>query len=248
MPLITQIYKPAQLVGQLYARPYGSLAALSPVGNALQVVLSHQEDVQRQPDMRALGGGTYAKTSRVSQVNVALTLADWNPVNFARSVFGTAAATAAGSVVDVAYANVKQGGLVRLARPSPSAVTVKIGAAVINPAGNYQVLPEGIFVLAGAADIPDNSTLLISSTHPEHVDIEALTTSAPELQLSFGGLNEADNGKPVIVDIWRVSSNIVSQLGLVQNALATLQVSAEVLVDPTKTGAGLSRFYRTQFT
>jgi hypothetical protein len=92
----------------------------------------------------------------------------------------------------------------------------------------------------------DADALTVSYTHPEHVNIEALTSSAPELELTFGGLNEADSGKPVIVDIWRLGAGIAKTLALIQSDFGKLPVEGEVLVDPTKVGVGISRFYRAQ--
>lgn len=209
----------------------------------LALELSHDEEVIKQQDMTRLGGGTYAQVRRINGVTLALELADWNPVNFTRAVFGTAAVVAGAAVVDepqTAY----QGGLIRLAKPNPTLVTVKSGVTVID-AGAYEVRAEGIFVPEGSA-ILDAAALLISYTHPEHVNIEALTSAAPELELSFGGLNEADSGKPVIVDIWRLGAGIAQTLALIGDDFGSLEVEGEVLVDPTKSGVGISRFYRAQ--
>lgn len=243
MPLIKQIYKPSMTVGQLYARPYGSAAARVPVGNVLALELTHDEEVKKQQDMTRLGGGTYAQVRRIGGVALKMELADWNPVNFTRSVFGTAAVVVGAAVVDepvVAY----KGGLIRLAKPQPTLVTVKKAAVTIDPA-NYEVRAEGIFV-PEASTILDADALTVSYTHPEHVNIEALTSAAPELELSFGGLNEADSGKPVIVDIWRLGAGIAKTLALLASDFGSLEVEGEVLVDPTKSGVGISRFYRAQ--
>ncbi|WP_232521682.1 hypothetical protein [Paracidovorax citrulli] len=43
--------------------------------------------------------------------------------------------------------------------------------------------------------------------------IEALTTKAKELELIFEGLNEADDGKAKIVEIWRASQGVASAIG-----------------------------------
>jgi hypothetical protein len=120
----------------------------------------------------------------------------------------------------------------------------KKAAVAVDPA-NYEVRPEGIFV-PEASTILDADDLTVSYTHPEHVNIEALTSSAPELELTFGGLNEADSGKPVIVDIWRLGAGIAKTLALIQSDFGKLPVEGEVLVDPTKVGVGISRFYRAQ--
>ena len=79
-------------------------------------------------------------------------------------------------------------------------------------AGNYVVKPEGIVLLAGASGITVADKLWVSYSYGEYAAIEALTTKAPELQLLFGGLNEADSGKPVIVDIWRASQGVTKAL------------------------------------
>lgn len=251
MSLIQTIYKPAMMSGQVYARPYGSSGARIPVGNCLELVLSHEEDVKRQPDMTAPGGGTYAKVSRISQVNVAIKLADWNPVNFARSTFGTAGTVAGATVADAAHNDAALGGIIRLP-PKPTTVTVKKVAspapAPVAASGNYEVRPGGVFLLPEAADIAEGDDLLITYTHPEYVNVEALTTAAPELELFFEGLNEADSGKPYLIDLWRVSSGIVQQLGLIQSEFGTLDVNGELVSDPTKVGVGVSKYYRAQMT
>lgn len=246
MTLITKVYKPSMTVGQVYARAYGTTAPLTPVGNVLSLSLSHAEDIKKQPDMTRGGGGTYAQTRRISESSISMELADWNAVNFARATFGTAALVAAGNAVDESHPNAQPGGLVRLLRPSPSAVTVKIGAATIVAAGNYEIRPEGIFVLEASADITAGATVLVSYAYPEHVNVEALTTSSPQIELSFGGLNEADSGKPVIVDVFRIGLGVAQQLSLIQDDFGTMSVEGEILVDPNKTGAGISRFYRVQ--
>lgn len=244
MSLITRTFKPSMTVGQVYAKRRGVAGPLLEVGNVLALSIAHEEDVKRQPDRRRGGGGNYAENRRVSSVVMTIEYADWNPVNFARSVFGTSSLVAAGTVTEESHTAYK-GGLIRLAHPAPSTVVVKKGVDTISD-DNYEVRPEGILIKADAGDITDADTLLIDYAHPEHVNIEAITTSAAELEMAFGGLNEADNGSPLLIDVWRVSSGIAQQLALIQDDFTGLQVTGEILADPTKTGTGISRFYRTQ--
>lgn len=244
MALITQIYKPAMTVGQVYARVRGSAAAMRPVGNVSLLELTHTEDVKKMPDMTRTGGGNYAQVRRVTDCTLKLKLMDWNPVNFTRAVFGTVATVAGATVTDESHTAYK-GGLVRLHAPGPTTATVKIGATPVTAAGNFEVRKEGIYVFEDATDIDDADTLLVSYTHPEYVDVQALTSAAQELELSFGGLNEADSGKPIILDIWRLSSGVAKTLALVQTTFGELEVEGEVLADQTKTGEGVSKFYQT---
>lgn len=243
MTVLTQIYKPSMSIGQVYARPYGSAAKPIPIGNVLELKLEHTEDVQKQDDMTQMGGGVHAEVRRVTEIKVSLKLADLNAVNFTRAVLGTAALVVAGSIVAEAHV-ATLGGLIRLAHIQPTAVVVKKGVTVIAAAGNYQVRPEGVFILPSAAAILAADALTIDYSYGEYAAIEALTTKAVELELTFGGLNEADSGKPVVVDIFRASQGVTKSLALITKSFGALDVEGSVLMDATKTGAGISKYYK----
>ena len=242
--VLTQIYKPSMTVGQVYARPYGSAAAPMPIGNVLELALEHKEQVIKQPDMSRLGGGTHAEVRRIEEVTVKMKLADINVVNLARATMGTLQAVAMGSVADEAHV-ATLGGLVRLAHIQPTAVVLKKGVTVVAAAGNYEVRPEGIYILPTATGLEDADAITVAYSYGEYAAIEALTTKAKELELTFGGLNEADEGKAVLVEIWRASQGVTKSLALIQDKLGALDVEGTVLMDPTKVGVGISKYYKT---
>ena len=248
--LTKKTYRPSMTVGQLYARAYGATTLPMPVGNVLALGLEHTENVQTQEDFTRLGGGTHAEVRRVTAVAVNATLADLNVVNLARAALGTVESFDGGTATDEAH-DATRGGLVRLAHIAPTLVTVKKGAdsataTEVAMAGNYEVRAEGIFLLPEAADIADTDKLWVSYTYGAYAAIEALTTKAVELELTFGGMNEADSGKPVIVDIFRASQGVTQALTLIGNGFNSLQVTGNVLMDPNKSGEGVSRYYRTR--
>lgn len=245
MSLITQIYKPMSNVGQVYALPYGVAGPLAPIGNVLELTLTHDEEVKKQGDFTRLGGGTHAQIRRVNGATIAFTMADINMVNFTRAVLGTASEVDAGAVVGETHKAYK-GGLIRLEHLHPSSVAFKKAATVIPAAGNYEVRPEGIFVLPDTTAITDADDVTIDYNHVATATLEALTQKAPELQICFGGLNEADSGKPVVVDLWRVGQGVAKTLALMNNNFMGLPVEGELLIDPTKVGTGISRYYRVQ--
>ncbi|MFT7722232.1 MAG: hypothetical protein QM788_05315 [Roseateles sp.] len=238
-----KVYKPSLNVGQLYARAYGSSGLMLPVGNVLELSIDHTEDVMQQPDMTRLGGGTYAEVRRVKQAEIAIKFADFNVLNLARATLSTVAEIDAGTVASQAV-TLHKGGLIPLPHIALSSVVLKVGADTIAAAGNYEVRPEGIFVLDTAADIDDGEAGTLSYSYAGQAVLEALTTKAAELQLRFGGLNEADDGKPVIVDVWRASQSVAKTLGLLTGKFGELDVTGTLLADQTRTGAGISRYYR----
>ncbi|QSI33393.1 hypothetical protein GNX71_29025 [Variovorax sp. RKNM96] len=246
MALIQEIYKPMSNVGQVYAGVYGVPGPLAPIGNVLDVTVTHDETVLKQQDFTRLGGGTHAQIRRVASANVAINMADLNLVNFARAVLGTAAEVEGADVVDEQHKAFK-GGLIRLKHLDPSAVVFKKAAATIPAAGNYEVRKEGIYILPGTT-LTDADDVLISYTGKTTATIEALTAANPELVIAFGGLNEADSGKPVVVDLYRVGQGVAKTLALLSGNFMGLAVEGELLMDPTKSGTGISRYYRVQFT
>ena len=142
------------------------------------------------------------------------------------------------------------GSLIRLEHLNPSLVAIRnvvVEAApvVVDPSA-YEIRPEGIWLLEDAAGVAEGDPLEIDYTHPEMVTLEALTGALPEIELTFGGLNEADSGNPVVIDVWRVAQGVTDALSLIQSQMSALSVKGEVMRDPTKTGVGISPFYRVQ--
>ncbi|WOP15768.1 hypothetical protein [Ottowia sp. SB7-C50] len=245
--LIKKTYRPSMTVGQVYARPYGSTAPLTEIGNVLELTLEHKENVIKQADMTVLGGGTHAEVRRVEDVSISMKLADLNITNLARATLGTVQGIDSGTVTDEPHTPVA-GGLLRLAHIAPTAVVVKKGAdaasaTVVASSNTYEARAEGVYVLPGAT-LAAGEKWWISYSYGEQAVIEALTTKAAELELSFGGLNEADGGRPCVVDVYRVSQSVSKQLALINDKFGQLDVAGTVLKDPTKTGVGISRFYR----
>lgn len=124
--------------------------------------------------------------------------------------------------------------------------TVTVALATVSAPGNYEVRPEGLFWFDDAADVFSGQPITVDYAHSGYDLVEALTTAAPILEMRYAGVNEADNGKPSTVDLFRVQMGATKSLGLIDKDFGTLEVEGEVLLDPTKTGAGVSRFFRVQ--
>ena len=249
--VIKQTYKPMMTVGKVYAKVYASTAAPIEIGNVLELGIEHSEDVQTQDDMTQLGGGVHAEVRRVKDAKLKMKIADLNVVNIARGLLASITAVEAGTVTNLPYTVNQTGVLIPLDHIGPTSVTLKKGAdaesaAPVPMAGNYEPRGEGIVLLPGATGIAASDKLWISYTYGAFATMEAMTTKAPELQYLFGGMNEADSGKPVIVDIWRGSQGITKQLALINKGFNSLDVEGTVMQDPTKSGAGISKYYRVR--
>lgn len=238
---IEQVYKPYLGAGQVYARAEGVAAALAAIGNVSELKLSIDEESKELTDYTHGGGGTYAEVKRIKGVTITATLHDLNKTNLARALYGDAAVVTGGTVTDEAH-TAYQGGLIRLAHPQPTGVIVTSddGLTTYVADTDYEVRPEGVFILGGA--IADGTPVKINYAYAGYDVVQALTRSGLVLEMSFGGVNEADSGKPVVVDLYRVSLGAAKEISLIGDDFASLQLEGKLLVDTTKTGAGLSRF------
>lgn len=242
--IVKRIYAPTALVGQIYAAPYG-VTSLPPIGNVLEASVEYKEAVESQDDMTQLGGGKHGERRRVTDITFKAKLADLNITNLARAVLGTALPQDAGAVADKAY-TVARGALIPLPHVGVTGLVLKKGTVEVAAGGNFDLLPEGIRIRADAAGLIDGDAITVSYDYADQVVIEALTAKAPELVIRFGGLNEADSGRPVIVDLWRVSQSVTKQLALLQaKGFAALEIEGSLLQDPTKVAVGISRYMRT---
>jgi hypothetical protein len=70
--------------------------------------------------------------------------------------------------------------------------------------------------------------------------------SGKEYEMLFDGLNEARSGKKARVTAYRVKPGALQQLGLIGEEYAGAEVTAEVLQDSTKVGAGISKYFKIE--
>lgn len=247
--IVRKTYRPVARVGRFYAAPYGS-QMLVPMGNVLEASTEQAESVEEQQDMSALGGGLHSELRRVTSVMFKATLADLNIVNLSRALRATVAPQDAGTVVDAPY-TASLGALIPLPHVGVTALVVltgaTAGAATVVPASgvNYELRPEGLWIPQAGSAILQGAQLWLSYSFADQVVLEALTAATPELYIRFAGLNEVESGKAGIVDMWRVSQGVAAQLALIQQGFTTLEIEGKLLVDPAKTGVGISRYMRT---
>lgn len=108
---------------------------------------------------------------------------------------------------------------------------------------DYEVRGAGVYVLPDVI-IEGGVPWEVSYTKAATDYVEALTSSGKEYEMIFDGLNEARSGKRAKVQAYRVKPGALQQLGLIGEEYAGAEVSGEVLQDSTKTGAGISKYFR----
>ena len=237
-----KVYRPYLGAGQVYAKKEGVPGGLVPVGNVSELKLSIDEDVKELQDYTHPGGGTYAEVRRIKSISVSMSLHDLNIENLSRAVFGTTGGIDAGSITDEEHVAYK-GSLITLAHIRPSGVPVSVGTDAKTEGVDFEVRPEGLFI-PETSTIADGATITVSYSYGAYGVIEALTESGIVLAMRFGGVNEADSGNPVVVDLYRVSLGAAKDVSFIGDDFASLSLEGKLLVDPTKSGAGQSRYMK----
>lgn len=84
-------------------------------------------------------------------------------------------------------------------------------------------------------------------THAGAEQVALFANTPPNLQLRYEGINLADGGSPVIVEFYKVSTQLLQELALITsgNAVAAMPFNAEILMDTSKPANGaLGQFGR----
>ena len=111
-------------------------------------------------------------------------------------------------------------------------------------AANYEVRAVGVYVLPEAADLADDEEVVLDYEFDAFVRIQALVNKAAELEFIIDGMNEVDDEKVSIIRVWRASQGVAAKIALLQEkGFANLEVTGSVMMDPTKTGTGISKYF-----
>lgn len=232
--------------GKAYLREVGAAAGLRELGNCSALEFNVTPQQETLPDYTQPGGGTYAEIRRIESVETSITMHDLNPANVALALLGGSASVSGASVTDEAHTGYKDT-FIKLAHPGPYTDVVVTGSGgtptyVANT--DYEVRPGGIFILAAGA-ITDATALLVDYTFLTYDKVEAITFASKEYEIVFDGLNEARSGKRVRVEAYKVRlSPTQTPASFISQAFAELQVTGTVLKDTSKTGAGISQYFK----
>jgi hypothetical protein len=109
---------------------------------------------------------------------------------------------------------------------------------------DYEVRGAGLMIMDGG--IPDGCPISVAYSYGAHQIVQALTSGSGIYELTFDGVNEADSNSPSILDIYRLQIGATASLPFLSDDFASLEVKGKVLLDSTKTGVGISKYFRVR--
>jgi hypothetical protein len=104
------------------------------------------------------------------------------------------------------------------------------------PTINLVSTGKTITTAAGSRALSLDQPITVSGTfsHDEHFRMDALSKVLKSVPVRFEGLNTADGGNPVIVDVWKFSSDPLKKFELISDTLGAMATEGTVLADNTK--------------
>lgn len=232
--------------GRQYLEDLDSPMGLQEVGNcsALNYEATVNDIVQR--DYTEPGGGNAATVKRVDTVAVNYTAHDYNIANIARATNGTATRVDSGTVTGEAH-KVFGGGLVLLANPGATNVVIKAGAVTWVEGEDYVIGAAGLPTILEEGKVAENGTdITVDYSHGAHFDIQGYVSSGRRYRHVFVGLNEADTGRPVIIELYKMV-NSPATLSMIGDEFGNMEFSGSLEKDVTKKGQGVSQYLNIKY-
>ena len=217
------------------------------IGNCSKLSLNIAEDKLEMTDYESAGGGIAASISRIKSATLDLTAYSFSPDNLALAIRGSATATASVTAI-TDEAVVAKAGLNMLAR-LPSFATGATFTVEPSPSGtafvegtDYVRTRSGFTVVAGGGIDPADA-LHVSYTPLADNIMQGLVSSATEIRCVFEGLNEAESGKPVVVECFKVQLSPAKSLDLIADKWGELALTGTIIKDESKTVSGTSQYF-----
>lgn len=165
------------------------------------------------------------------------------PENLALTLFGKSLTTPGGTVTgEVLPNNMKAGDVIMLARQGVSNVVITDsagGPATLDPK-HYNVSQHGTFELLSLPAPPPTQPFKAAYSYAETKAVGMFTAPQPLVALRYDGINLAENGAPVVFELYRMATDPLKELAFITdgNTVAGMEVVGGVLIDPTKPANG----------
>lgn len=164
------------------------------------------------------------------------TLMELSKDNLALALYGKSSLIPQGTVTSEQLpSDLVDGDKVALKYPGISAVTIIDSTATpvtVDPS-KYTVDP-----IYGTITLIDITALVqplkAAYTHAAVENVSVFTAAQTEVFIRYEGINLAENGAPIVVELYKVSTEPLKELSLITTALADQKISSAVLIDSAR--------------
>lgn len=222
-------------VGELLSN--GQIGKLRWVGNVPEATLALNTEATDKTDSFS---GNRLQLGRLQTGTTAAfnyTMDYWSSANLALAFNASEASIVSGTVTGEQFpAGLAAGDQVRLDHPFVSSLVVT-DSATPTPAtvssGNYRIVGHSDSVVEIVTPGSYVQPFRAAYSYAAASNIVLFSRIGVPVYLQFDGIN-TETGEPVVIDMWRVRHNPVSELGLINAEYGNLPMTAAVLYDATR--------------
>lgn len=213
-------------------KPKGFVA----VGNVSALSLSVATSVLEHKESHTGQRGTDLRLTTETKCSLSMTMENFIAENLARVSRGETTKKASGTVTGEAI-KFYPGSVVALAHIKVSSVVVNNAGTPLVAGTDYEVNEDAgsIKFAASVATLIEGAALTVNYSYAEQYKVDALTVGAKELFMRFEGLNTAEENAPVVVEVFKFSTDPFQELALIADAVQSFVLEGSVLADGFRT-------------
>ncbi|MBG6290791.1 hypothetical protein I5I61_25315 [Pseudomonas nitroreducens] len=240
--------------GHLKAREVGSGLPFQKVGLVSTIQHATETNSLTLADTTTPQGGEYDSLDRVTSVSLSINFREIFSWVLAALVWGSVTSVAATTVTGEEHVADVDGTIALAQMPlTISSVSNEAGTTDYDEFDDWVMTGSGIEVVAGGAletaikaAAPGTPFKVSVDYSSAAVDvIEALTNSGKTFEFIFEGENAAGTQKRVEARFFQCRLNLATQMDWINTEdFGGFQATAKVLRDPTKVGAGTSKYFK----
>ena len=231
--------------GLVKMRPYGAGGPFTPVGLVSTLAQAIEKTDITLADTTTPQGGEYDAVSRITSMGLTMNWRELYTSNLAAMYWGDVTKVPASTVTDETHTATKGGTILLDKMPlTITSVTAVTGSTTFTEGDDFQMTGAGIEILE-AGDIPDDAEIKVTYSAAAVDVIEALTNSGKVYEILFEGANAAGTKQRVNLQYFRCQlSPAASADWISTDDFMGSEVTAKVLSDPAKVGAGKSKYMK----
>lgn len=228
-------------IGDVYADQEGDKTGFRKVGNVPDLKISFETEELEHEESRT-GNRLKDKVIEIARsAETTFMLEQWSKENLSLALYGALNSVSGSSVVDHVFTETVPtiGSIFSLGFTGISAYSVEDSlSAALTEGTHYEVNAEhgSIEVLDMAAF---TGPLQADFTYAAEEQIGIFNDTPDEVMLRFEGLNMADGGNPVIVEMYKVKTKPLSELLLIQKEFAQYEIVGELLQDSNRSSSAV---------
>lgn len=218
----------------------GTPKGLHAVGNVPDLKITVATSVLEHKESHTGQRGTDLRLTTETKVALSMTMENFVAENLARVSRGLSTKIAAGSVTGGTI-KAYLGTVVALPHINVSAVVIEKGVTPLVEGTDYWVNEDaGSVKFADTiVSVTDGEALTIDYAYAAQYKVDALTEGTKELYMRFEGLNTAEGNSPVVIDVFKFSTDPFKELALISDGVQSFVLEGSVLADTTRSSGSL---------